>query len=245
MYSCICQANDCFLCEAKLYDGLSSEQVCQIRGLLGKQAFAAHEMVFRQGEVNDYLYLLRSGQIKLTTSGPDGREQIIRIGIAGHLVGFDTVDDRIHTYSAETLTPVEICKIRHRDMFRVLEQNPGVSRHMVELLNRELVQAQFLIRVLGQKTSAEKVALFILSLVPKTGQQDRVEELTLPLSRQEIASMLVLTVETVSRVMSELKRARIIEAPRRRIRILNLQALRAFAGAAPLHGTRLGLLMPN
>ncbi|MEK7759589.1 MAG: helix-turn-helix domain-containing protein, partial [Pseudomonadota bacterium] len=62
-------------------------------------------------------------------------------------------------------------------------------------------------------------------------------ELPLPLSRREIADMLGLTVETVSRLMTELKRERIIEAPRGHLRILNLKGLRAYAGSALAHGT--------
>jgi len=236
MNTCVCQADDCLLCEAQLYTGLDSDQVCLIRGLLGKQAFESRQVVFRQGDASDWLYVIRSGQIKLTSCGPDGHEQIIRIGVAGHMLGFNTVDDRHHSYSAETLTPVRVCTIRHRDMLRVMEQNPRVSRRLVDLLNQELAQAHLLIRVLGQKTSAEKVALFLLSLVPEPADQARMHELPLPLSRQEIADMLGLTVETVSRLMSELKRKQIIEAPRGLLRILNLQDLRAYAGTAVTQG---------
>lgn len=85
-----------------------------LRGLLGKQTFEFREVVFRQGDASDWLYVNRSGQIKLTSCGPDGHEQIIRIGVAGHMLGFNTVDDRHHSYSAETPTPVRVCTIRHR-----------------------------------------------------------------------------------------------------------------------------------
>ena len=244
MNTCVCQADDCLLCEAQLYTGLDSDQVCMIRGLLGKQTFESRQVVFRQGDASDWLYVIRSGQIKLTSCGPDGHEQIIRIGVAGHMLGFNTVDDRHHSYSAETLTPVRVCTIRHRDMLRVLEQNPRVSRRLVDLLNQELAQAHLLIRVLGQKTSAEKVALFLLSLVPEPADQARMHELPLPLSRQEIADMLGLTVETVSRLMSELKRRQIIEAPRGHLRILNLKGLRACAGTALTQGTGRPALAP-
>ena len=238
MNACVCQTDDCLLCEARLYDGLDSDQVCAIRGLLGKQTFEARQVVFRQGAASDWLYLIRSGQIKLTSCAPDGREQIIRIGVAGQMVGFDTVDDHLHTYSAETLTPVRVCTLRHRDMLRVLEQNPRVSRRLVDLLNQELAQAHLLIRVLGQKTSAEKVALFLLSLIPEPVDMDQAQahELPLPLSRREIADMLGLTVETVSRSMSELRREQIVEAPRGRVRILDLKGLRAYAGAPSVRG---------
>jgi len=112
----------------------------------------------------------------------------------------------------------------------VLQQNPKVSLRVVEILNEELAQAQALLRVLGQKTSAEKVATFLLSLIP-TGYDDQSPiNLHLPLSRQEMSDLLGLTVETVSRLMSDMKREGIVEAPRGSIRILDLKRLHALAG---------------
>jgi CRP/FNR family transcriptional regulator len=234
MSSCVCHTNDCLLCEAHLQEGLSAEQACEIQGLLRRHTIQPHEILFRQGESSDWLYVVRAGQLKLTVTGPDGRDQIIRVAVAGQLIGYDAVDDLRHPYTATALTPGRLCGLRHRDMLRVMEQNVEVSRRLVQLLNQELSQAQALIHILGQKSSAEKIALFLLSLVPEDGAGDPQPELPLPLSRQEMADMLGLTVETVSRLMAELKRERIIEAPRGRIRILDRKGLQAYASTSPL-----------
>ena len=53
MHACVCQADDYLLCESQLYDGLDSDQVCKVRGLLGKQTFEARQAVFRQGNAID------------------------------------------------------------------------------------------------------------------------------------------------------------------------------------------------
>lgn len=241
MSNCLCHADDCLLCEAHLHEGLTDEQACEIQGLLSRHGTEPHEIIFRQGETSDWLYVVRAGQVKLSVSGPDGREQIMRIAVAGQLIGYDTLDDLHHPYTATALTPARLCGIRHRDMLRVLEQNLEVSRRMVQLLNQELSQAQALIHILGQKSSAEKIALFLLSLAPENGHAAPQVELPLPLSRQEMADMLGLTVETVSRLMAELKRERIIDAPRGHIRILDRQGLHAYAGSSPL-ATNRGLL---
>lgn len=240
MSNCLCNADDCLLCEAHLHEGLSDAQACEIQGLLSRRTAQSQEIIFRQGETSDWLYVVRAGQLKLSVTGPGGREQIMRIAIAGQLIGYDTIDDLHHPYTATALTPVRLCGVRHRDMLRVLEENLEVSRRMVQLLNQELVQAQALIHVLGQKSSAEKIALFLLSLVPEHGRDSPPLDIPLSLSRQEMADMLGLTVETVSRLMAELKRERIIEAPRGHIRILNRQGLNIYAGTNPLNTTRPG-----
>lgn len=240
MTACLCHADDCLLCEAHLHEGLSDAQACEIQGLLRRRVAEPHEAVFRQGDASEWLYIVRTGQIKLSVTGPDGREQILRIAVAGQLIGYDTVHDPHHPYTATALTPVRLCGIRHRDMLRVMEQNLAVSHRMVQLLNQELSQAQALIHILGQKSSAEKIALFLLSLLPRHAHAESPAELPLPLSRREMAEMLGLTVETVSRLMAELHRAGVLEAPRGRVRILNREALRAYASTSPLPTSPLG-----
>jgi CRP/FNR family transcriptional regulator len=234
METCACHNQDCLLCEARLYEGLSHEQVCAVRGLLSKHDYGPHEILFREGEVSTHLFLLREGLLKLTAIGPDGREQIIGLGVPGQLLGFNTASDRRCAYTAETLIPTKVCKLHHTDMLQVLSQNPPVALHTLELLNQELGRAQALIRLLGQKTSSEKVASFLLALIPPGINGSAAGPLPLPLSRQEIGEMLGLTVETVSRLMSEFKRENIIEAPRGTVRILDIKRLRTLAGAEPM-----------
>ena len=223
----LCHADDCVLFEAHLSSELSIEQVCQIRNFLSRHSFGSRRTLFREGEPSTHLFLIREGQIKLTTSNADGREQIIGLGVTGHIIGFDSVEDDVYAYNAETISPVSACKIQHRDMLRVLEQNPSVSLRIVEILNEELLQAKNLIRVLGQKGSVERIATFILSLVPRRGVG---LEFSFPLSREEMAEMIGLRVETVSRVMAELQRQKVIEAPRGRMRVLDVTQLRLLSG---------------
>lgn len=226
-HSCQCQIGQCLLCEAKLYGGLTTEQACSIRGLLVKHEYKPHEVLFREGDPGTHLYVLRQGLLKLTTLGVDGREQIIGLAAPGHLLGFETIHGRTNCFTAETLSPVTVCKLRHADMLQVLSQNPSVSIRVIDMLNRELAEAQSLIRVLGQKNAEERVAWFLLSLA--TTCTDPFETIPMWLSRREIAELLGLTIETVSRLMSEFRRAGLIETPRGCVRILNLPHLQARA----------------
>lgn len=228
MGSCFCQIASCVLCDARMDSKISSEQACEILGLLNRNSYGTREIMFREGEPSTHLFIVREGQIKLTTSSANGRDQIIGLGTAGHVIGFDTVEDDVYTYTAETIAPVIACKIQHKDMLRVLNQNPCVAMRIVEILNEELSQAKNLIRVLGQNGSVERVAMFILSLIPRRGAVPR--ELSFPLSREEMAELIGLRIETVSRVMADLQRKKVIEAPRGCIRILDLEQLRVYSG---------------
>lgn len=225
MYACPCQIGECVLCEAELFYGLSSEQVCKIRGLLTKKNFDVHEMLFREGDPCEHLFVLRTGQVKLTTLASDGREQILGLRVAGQLLGFDTFNDRGYLHTAVALTSVETCRIKHHDMLRVMERDSAVSQRVMRRLSEELEQAHTLIHDLKFKSAPNKVASFLLSLLPIRGSIP--ETFRLPLSRQEMAELMGLTTETVSRVISQFRRAGLILTPKGHIRILDYARLRA------------------
>ncbi len=157
----------------------------------------------------------------------NGREQIIGLAAPGRLLGFQSLHSKSYCFTAETLSPVWVCKLRRNDMVQVLEQNPAVSLQIIDMLNRELSEAQALIRVLGQKTAEERVAWFLLTLTNADTEPFEINPVWL--SRREIAELLGLTIETVSRLISEFRRAGLIDTPRGGVRILNLPRLQARA----------------
>jgi len=217
-----------------MYIGLDHDQVCAIRGMLSHHRYDSHQTLFRQGEPSEYLFVLQEGMLKMTLTDVDGREQIVGLPLAGQLLGFNTITERAYAYTAQSLTPSAVCKIRHHDMLEVLNQNPKVAMRTIEILNHELNQARSLIRILGQKTAVEKIATFILSLQPDPHHTGNGQMLALPLSRQEMAELLGLTVETVSRLMSEFKREGLLEAPRGHVRILDRERLTELAGSTDI-----------
>jgi CRP/FNR family transcriptional regulator len=160
---------------------------------------------------------------------PDGRQQILRIAVAGQLLGIETFKGQRYPFTAETLTDVIACRINHNDLRQTIEMNPAVSLRVIESLSQQLDQAESLIRDLGLKTSLEKVSSFLLSLIPQRGKPDA--ELPLRLSRREIAEMLGLTEETVSRIMADFARKKVIESGKGFIRILDRNWLGEAAGA--------------
>ena len=228
MASCACEINACVLCESRLYPGLTKEQVCQIRERLIREMYEPHEILFREGDPADFLFSLRSGQLKLTSSMPDGRQQILRIAVAGQLLGIETFKGQRYPFTAEALTDVSACKISHDDLRQILEGSPAIALRVIEALSQELDQAESLIRDLGLKTAPEKISSFLLSLIPQRGNPNG--DLPLRLSRREIAEMLGLTEETVSRVMADFARKKIIGNGKGYIRILDRKWLEATNG---------------
>jgi CRP/FNR family transcriptional regulator len=112
-------------------------------------------------------------------------------------------------------------------MMRILEKDSDVSIRMIRMLNSELDRSKALIRDLGLKSSTERTASFILSLLPL--RRGLSSDFALPLTRKEIYEMLGLTVETVSRAIAGFQRAGIIRTARGRFHILDTGRLRALA----------------
>lgn len=225
-----CNNQDCQFCEARLYSGISRKQVNEIRGRLTYHQYGPREIMFRAGDPSTDLFVIREGQVKLTRTDINGHEHLISMVGAGYFLGFDTIGNPLYNYSAETLAPTVFCRVKHSDMMRIIRQYPKVSLNVLLAVNEQLAQARNLIRVLGQKSAAEKVAALLLSLIPPPfeGQDDAAQ--ALHLSRIEMAEILGITVETVSRNMAEFQRKGIIDAPRGSIVIHARKRLRALAG---------------
>lgn len=230
MSQCPCHEDECILCEALLFSGLSGTQVCRMHGMITKRIYHPKDVLFHESSPAAHLFLLKSGFVKLTTALPDGRSQVLRLGAAWQFLGLEALSDQRYPYTAEAATEVGVCIIRYKDLLRVLESNPPISIRVIQALNRELQRSNDMIRNLGLMSSTERVASFLLSMAPYESEPDK--ELPMPLSRKDMAEMLGLTVETVSRVISKFMRDAIIYAPpcRGQFRILDRERLRAASG---------------
>ena len=222
--------NNCQYCEAKLYAGLSGKQVKELDGRLGLCRSEPRHMLFRAGDPSKYLYVVREGQVKLTRTDIDGHEHLLNLVGPGYFLGFDDIGNSSYSYSAETLTPTVFCRIKHDDIVWLLAEAPQVSLNILLAVNEQLAQARNMIRALGQKTAIEKVAALLLSLYPPNAAGGNGKAGALHLSRHEMAEILGLTVETVSRIMAALRRTDIINAPRGRIVVTARARLQALAG---------------
>ena len=188
MSNCICGNDDCVLCEAVLKADLPKREICGIQGLINKETYKQGEVLFREGDPCHYFFILTMGHAKLVMSLNDGREQIIGLGVPGRLLGFQHLDGQKYTYSAIATAPVSVCKVRYKHMLKVLEQHPRTAIRVINVLNSELRQTQYMMSVMGRKTVSEKLATFILSLMPRNKSNQNVVDL--PLSRLEIAEIL-------------------------------------------------------
>jgi CRP/FNR family transcriptional regulator, nitrogen fixation regulation protein len=183
--------------------------------------FAANEEIYGENEPADYLFKVVSGTVRTYKVLVDGRRQIGAFHLPGDIFGLETGD--VHTFSAEAITECKIIVIKRSAVMALAARDNDVARQMWEVTARELQRLQEHSLVLI-KSAEERVAGFLLEMADRASGGGAVE---LPMSRQDIADYLGLTIETVSRTLKHLEDAAAIEVPkRRRILLRNRSALR-------------------
>lgn len=201
---------------------------CLVPDAVRQVRFRAGETLFSQGDPSTSLYSLSSGLVKITSLTPDGREQIVGLSTpCSLLAGLQSLNDDSYEYSAIAETHVEACRIQHRDLLRAVNGHGGIALRLIAAMNAQLAHSRDLMRAMGQKCAAAKIATLIGVIIPHC--EHRRSRYTLPFSRNEIANILGLSEETVCRQMAKMKRRGILYAPRGKIEILDWDRLEAVA----------------
>ena len=183
-------------------------------------AFARNSEIYGEGEPADYCYKVISGTVRTYKVFADGRRQIGAFYMAGDLFGLEMGDE--HTFSAEAISDARVLVIKRSALVALAERDNEVARDLWALTGRELCRMQDHTLLLI-KTAQERVVGFLLEMAGRVSNGNSVE---LPMSRQDIADYLGLTIETVSRTLTTLENAAAIELPSsRHIVLRNRSAL--------------------
>jgi len=181
--------------------------------------------IFGENEPAEYLYRVISGAVRTYKVLNDGRRQIGGFYLPGDVFGLEVGDQ--HSFSAEAITECRILVIKRSSVVALAARDSGVARDLWTMTASELQRAQDHIMLLI-KTAQERVAGFLLEMASRNPGSSEVE---LPMSRQDIADYLGLTIETVSRTLTQLEHSAAIAVPAsRRIVLRNRAALSRLNG---------------
>jgi CRP/FNR family transcriptional regulator, anaerobic regulatory protein len=166
------------------------------------QKKAPGETLFAEGDDADSVYEVVQGTLRLFKLLPDGRRLITGFLSAGHLLGL--APEGVCVYTAEAITDVTLCRYKRAAFERLIDEVPGFAKRLLAVTSHELRAAQDRMLLLGRKTAAEKVASFLLLMAERHGDEGA-DEIDVPMTRNDIADYLGLTIETVSRTLTKLK----------------------------------------
>ncbi|MGH7067984.1 MAG: helix-turn-helix domain-containing protein [Acetobacteraceae bacterium] len=192
---------------------------------------APDEEIVGQGEPADHCYLVQSGCVRTVRLMEDGRRQVGEFLFPGDLFGWEALDE--HDFGAEAVTAAMLRRYPRRLLEVLAERDRELARRLRTLTAHELRAGRERMLLLGRKTAAERIASFLLEIAARLGAEgDRPIEL--PMRRVDIADYLGLTIETVCRGLTQLRRKQIIAIERTQVAIRNLRAL-SIAGCQTMH----------
>lgn len=190
-------------------------------------SYARNAEIFGEDQAAEHVYVVLSGAVRICKLLGDGRRQIETFCLAGDVFGWETAPR--HRFSAEAVSECKVVRVKRSILFARASDDAELAHAMWALTAAELSRTQNHLLVLGRKTAQERVATFLLDMASRagTGQGPAGVEVTLPMSRQDIADFLGLTIETVSRTLTHLEETAAIALPSsRRVVLRDGAALR-------------------
>ncbi|MBS0297109.1 MAG: helix-turn-helix domain-containing protein [Proteobacteria bacterium] len=181
---------------------------------------ARDEEIYAEESAADFVYEVVEGVVRTCRLLSDGRRQIEDFYLPGDVFGLEA--GLMRRAAAEAVGPVTLKVVRRTTLSDLATRDADLARKLWSLTARDLRRTQDHLLMLGRRSATERVAGFLLDLAERTDSED---VLDLPMSRQDIADYLGLTIETVSRTFTQLQNTGLIEAPSCRHLIVDLEAL--------------------
>jgi CRP/FNR family transcriptional regulator len=178
-----------------------------------------------EGESADSFVVIVSGTAKLFKTMPDGRRQITGFPGAGRFLGLALCG--AYAFSAEALEPMSVCKLPRNGLQALMGDHPMFERRLLEAVSHELAIAQEQMLLLGRKTARERVASFLIEgaaerpdVLAQSEEVGGARVVHLPMTRADVADYLGVTIETISRTLTQFRFDRLIDVPSRSAIIL-------------------------
>lgn len=226
------EPNPCAACgvrDLSICGAIEPEHLGKLNAIVVHKKLQPGETLFFEGDRSDSLYILTEGCVRLSKMLADGRRQITGFLFPSDFLGL-ALRER-YAYSAEAVETVALCRYPKNRLEALLDQFPAMERRLLAVASNELAAAQDQMLLLGRKTALERVASFLFILMRRMQLKGRQHVVSLPMTRTDIGDYLGLTIETVSRSLSRLKRDRVVRfLTAQDLQIVDPKCLAALAG---------------
>lgn len=219
-----------------LFTHLSDRERRKIAGEVIETCYKKGEYIFREGDPADTFHILQSGSVKCVKTSQDGKEVTMKVLMPGDLFCCDAavLEGAIHPGCAQPMGDVRVLALSKKAYLGMLRRNPDAAMAVIQYLGKRLHEAQENAKVLALNPADQRLASLLANLAERTGvrESDGIR-LTVRLTRQDLANMVGITVETAIRVMSRFKRERLVSGMAKNLMILDLDKLKQLAEPSP------------
>lgn len=226
--------NSCSTCSMHqlcLPMGLGESDMQRLDQIIGRRRKVPKDsLLYRMDDPFTNLYAIRLGHFKTYQVSPGGEQQITGFQMSGELLGMDAISTDRHHCDAMALEDSEVCEIpfsRLEDLFGTI---PTLLHHFHRMMSREITREQNVMLLLGNMRAEQRFAAFLVNLASRYAARGYSSTtFQLRMSREEIGNYLGLTIESISRLLSRLKKQGLLRVANREIELLDPERLRAIA----------------
>ena len=225
----------CKQCTARhkgICGALSSKELTELNKISTQKEFSAGHTLVADEEEFPFFANVLEGVVKLSKILPDGRQQIVGLQFAPDFMGRPFHSES--SLSVESATDTLLCAIPRKQFEEMLSKSPELQSRLLKQTLIELDASRDWLVTLGRKNAGEKVASFLFMISRNCAVKQEASgtiSFDLPLTRADMADFLGLTIETVSRQLSKLKKSTVISIRNNRhIEVLDIKALKLAGG---------------
>lgn len=223
--------NSCRHCGVRLFSvcaSLSDDELALLESLAQPLRYVGGETLFSQGLEATSVFNVTSGVVRLYKLLSDGRRQIVGFALPGDFLGLAMRD--AFGFSADAIGDVGVCAFSRSAYTALVDSKPHLLRRLHEFATHELTLAHEQMMLLGRRTAEEKLVCFLLGMQTRWARLGKPSvTVPLPMTRQDIADFLGLTIETVSRTFTRLAKEKTILIVPGGVRLMNTDKMQSLA----------------
>ena len=232
---------NCLTCKTKAKDGfchLPQAALQALESIKCTTTYPRGSVLFAEGQIPRGIFILCKGRVKLSLCSTGGKILIRRIAEAGEVIGLSAATcGKLHEWTAEAIDPCQTNFVRREDLLRLLREHNDIGYRVAEKLSDKYASALREIRLFALSRSVgDRLAKLLLKLSTLDGEANQRCPQVEMLTQEEMAQMIGTSRETVTRLLAELKKQKIVEIKGSTLVILNKAALMAFTTARPATG---------
>ena len=211
--------------------GLGESDLEKLDQIIGRRRKVRKDtLLYRMDDPFTNLYAIRLGHFKTYQITPSGEQQVTGFQMAGELLGMDAISTDRHHCDAMALEDSEVCEIPFPRLEELFGTIPTLLHHFHRMMSREITREQNVMLLLGNMRAEQRFAAFLVNLASRYAARGYSStEFQLRMSREEIGNYLGLTIESISRLLSRLKKQGLLRVANREIELLQPERLRAIA----------------
>jgi CRP/FNR family transcriptional regulator len=216
--------------------GLGESDMARLDEIIGRRRKIAKDThLYRIGDPFTNLYAIRLGHFKTFQVSHSGEQHVTGFQMAGELLGMDAISTEHHHCDAMALEDSEVCEIPFARLEELFGTIPSLLHHFHRMMSQEITREQNVMLLLGNMRAEQRFAAFLINLSSRYAARGYSSTtFQLRMSREEIGNYLGLTIESISRLLSRLKKQGLLRVANREIELLDITRMRALAAGTEI-----------